>query len=558
MTRSRRRTPPGESRPADDPVPATGTAETELGASAMNPTEPERTYAPEPDPTLDPVLGPERERVAGSPPPTVERERGISPWLAAALGGVIGGIIVAGGGAWYLASQPFVPPTVSAKLDALEQVRSQTQTMAGDVGALRSRVDGNASALGGLQDKVAGLEKGASGVPERIGGLEQATNELRQQLTGARTTTDTIAGDIKGRVDELRARVDALAGQMGQVTQASGTLGNAAQQLQSLAQTQQRLSGQADQLSGGFDQLRKDVQAAEQRVTQVQQGAQQQVAGLQNDVKGLGARVDQQQQLGAALVGLQQALGAREQQLQELRQAMDQLRQTTQLQLGQTQQATQQQVAQTQQTVQQQLAQLQQQNAQAVAKAQQQVEARAAEVSRAAALSLAAYQLRVALDQGGSVQPTADVVRRNAGDDPALKQVADQLGQAAGQPVPTVAELSQGLDDVARQGTTAASGGAASDPLAQARSNLGGLIRLKPSAGEGTTAEPSAGTQGVQAARAALARGDLEAAKAAIQPLADGGNQAAKSWLADLGRRQAVAAAADKLAASLQTRLASR
>ena len=165
---------------------------------------------------------------------------------------------------------------------------------------------------------------------------------------------------------------------------------------------------------------------------------------------------------------------------------MDQLRQTTQLQLGQTQQAVQQQVAQTQQTVQQQLAQLQQQNAQAVAKAQQQVEAKAAEVSRAAALSLAAYQLRVTLDQGGSVQPTADVVRRNAGDDPALKQVADQLGQAAGQPVPTLAELSQGLDDVARQGTTAASGGAAPDPLAQARSNLGGLIRLKPSAGEAT------------------------------------------------------------------------
>jgi len=164
----------------------------------------------------------------------------------------------------------------------------------------------------------------------------------------------------------------------------------------------------------------------------------------------------------------------------------------------------------------------------------------------------------VTLDQGGSVQPTADIVRRNAGDDPALKQVADQLGQAAGQPVPTLAQLSQGLDDVARQGTTAASGGAAPDPLAQARSNLGGLIRLKPSAGEGTTAEPSAGTQGVQAARAALARGDLEAAKAAIQPLADGGNQAAKAWLADLGRRQAVAAAADKLAASLQTRLASR
>jgi hypothetical protein len=179
-------------------------------------------------------------------------------------------------------------------------------------------------------------------------------------------------------------------------------------------------------------------------------------------------------------------------------------------------------------------------------------------VSRAAALSLAAYQLRVALDQGGSVQPTADVVRRNAGDDPALKEVADQLGQAAGQPVPTVAELSQRLDDVARQGTTAASGGAAPDPLAQARSNLGGLIQLKPSAGEATAAAPSAGTKGVQAARAALARGDLDAARAAIQPLAEGGNEAAKAWLADLGRRQAVATAADKLAASLQTRLASR
>src|SRR5690349_10106828 len=106
MTRSRRRTPPGESRPADAPAPATGAAETELGASAMNPTEPERTFAPEPDPALDPVLGPERERVAASPPPVVERERGTSPWLAATLGGVIGGIIVAGGGAWYFATQP--------------------------------------------------------------------------------------------------------------------------------------------------------------------------------------------------------------------------------------------------------------------------------------------------------------------------------------------------------------------------------------------------------------------------------------------------------------------
>ena len=137
---------------------------------------------------------------------------------------------------------------------------------------------------------------------------------------------------------------------------------------------------------------------------------------------------------------------------------MDQLRQTTQLQLGQTQQAVQQQVAQTQQTVQQQLAQLQQQNAQRSPRRSSRWRPRRPRCRARRHSRSPPTELRVTLDQGGSVQPTADVVRRNAGDDPALKQVADQLGQAAGQPVPTLAELSQGLDDVARQGTTAALG----------------------------------------------------------------------------------------------------
>jgi hypothetical protein len=149
------------------------------------------------------------------------------------------------------------------------------------------------------------------------------------------------------------------------------------------------------------------------------------------------------------------------------------------------------------------------------------------------------------------VAPTAELVAKSAGGDAELAAVAETLGRVGGEGVPTVAELRQGLDAVGAEEAAKAQTPAGEGPagwLGAAQRNLGTLVDLHPTDAPGATPSDEAG----RAAREALAAGDLEAAKAAVRPLAEGGNAAARSWVEAVERRQAVAAAADRLAGRLQ------
>jgi hypothetical protein len=120
--------------------------------------------------------------------------------------------------------------------------------------------------------------------------------------------------------------------------------------------------------------------------------------------------------------------------------------------------------------------------------------------------------------------------------------------------VPSLAQLSQRLDAVAEAAAPPPPGEEPKGWLGAAGQNLTGLVQVAPSDRASTTPAGAA----VEAARAALAAGDVTAAKAAIEPLAANGNEAARDWIAAADRRLAVASAADRLAARVQAGFASQ
>jgi hypothetical protein len=194
---------------------------------------------------------------------------------------------------------------------------------------------------------------------------------------------------------------------------------------------------------------------------------------------------------------------------------------------------------------------LQQQNEAALAEARSQVEERAKDVERQSGLALAAYELRLALDRGTEIVPTAELVQQHAGDDASLTSIAEQLKSLGDSQVPTASALATSLDDVRAGVITAGGPGAVQTGwLADARRNLGQLVDVQPSEGGG----PAPIVEAIDTARAGLASGDLAAAKAAIEPFSE--VPAAKDWLARLEQRKTVADAAAALGDYVETSIA--
>src|SRR5829696_6295256 len=168
MSRTRRSRPPGEGTgPTPAPSAPGSTAPLPPAEPLSSSTDP---WPSNPEPSIMAEAEPSRVGAApevdprpipsaaySSPPPRR------SSWLPGLIGGLLGGAIVAVAGYWYTITQPFVPPVLTARLEALEATRPRLDSVAGEAASLRERSEVTASTIGNLQSRLASLEQaGAS------------------------------------------------------------------------------------------------------------------------------------------------------------------------------------------------------------------------------------------------------------------------------------------------------------------------------------------------------------------------------------------------------------
>jgi hypothetical protein len=168
---------------------------------------------------------------------------------------------------------------------------------------------------------------------------------------------------------------------------------------------------------------------------------------------------------------------------------------------------------------------------------------------RSVGLSLAANSLDTALQTGQPIEQMVATLRQLSQGDQVVDGVADTLEPMAAAGIPTMASLAQKLDGI-EQGLAATPGEQPSDWLDRTRANLNNLIDLHPADQEAVP-----GQNAVRGARQALLLQDLPGAVAALKPLADGGNEAAKAWIDSANQRLAAVGAVDTLRQQLKTML---
>ena len=169
------------------------------------------------------------------------------------------------------------------------------------------------------------------------------------------------------------------------------------------------------------------------------------------------------------------------------------------------------------------------------------------------ALLLALEQMRQAVAQGRPFETAYRTFSGLARADPALTAGAAPLADAARDGVPSRAALRRGLADLAgKLDRTASAPAAASTWWQQALDRTRGLVKIRRIGVAGDNTPRAA----VDAARAALADGDLGTAIAALGRLSGTDTEAAKPWLRMARTRLAAEAAVARLQNLLAVRLA--
>ncbi|MDM7944857.1 MAG: uroporphyrinogen-III synthase [Oceanibaculum nanhaiense] len=163
------------------------------------------------------------------------------------------------------------------------------------------------------------------------------------------------------------------------------------------------------------------------------------------------------------------------------------------------------------------------------------------------ALVLAAAQLAGPLQQGLSYEIELAALKRTAGADPLVAEIAVQLQPYAAQGVPTLEALRQRFPDVAGEAVRAARVGESDSVVGQTLNRIAGLVSLRRVGQvEGDTAEAR-----IARAEAALARGDLAAVLGDLEGLPTDAATVVAGWRADAEARLA----ADKALARLRDHL---
>jgi hypothetical protein len=169
-----------------------------------------------------------------------------------------------------------------------------------------------------------------------------------------------------------------------------------------------------------------------------------------------------------------------------------------------------------------------------------------------AALAMVLLQIREAVDQARPF-PAEYTALKALARDPGLVAGVEPLAEAAQSGVPSRAVLSRRLSELAGQVATATEPPPESDWGAQTLARLRALVTIRRIDGASQTGPEAA----VSGAQAALARGDLAGAVAALDPLSGANAEAVRPWLRMARDRLAVETALDHLQQLLGARLGS-
>jgi hypothetical protein len=181
---------------------------------------------------------------------------------------------------------------------------------------------------------------------------------------------------------------------------------------------------------------------------------------------------------------------------------------------------------------------------------EQQIKSRSGTEQTDAALAMVLLRIREAVDQARPFAAEYSALKALARDADLAAQ-AEPLAEAAQSGVASRAVLSRRLAELAGQIATATEPPSESDWGAQILARLRGLVTIRRIDGPSQTAPEAA----VSAAQAALARGDLPGAIAALKPLTGANVETARPWLQMARQRLTVEAALDRLQQSLVERL---
>jgi len=183
---------------------------------------------------------------------------------------------------------------------------------------------------------------------------------------------------------------------------------------------------------------------------------------------------------------------------------------------------------------------------------EQQMQSQSVAEQTDAALTMVLLQIREAVDQGRPFPAEYNALKALARD-PDLVAAAEPLADAAQSGVPSRAVLSKRLSELAGQVATATQASPESDWGAQALARLRALVTIRRIDGTSQTGPEAA----VSGAQAALARGDLAGAVAALDSLTGANAQAAHPWLRMARERLAVETALDRLRQLLGAKIGS-
>jgi hypothetical protein len=171
--------------------------------------------------------------------------------------------------------------------------------------------------------------------------------------------------------------------------------------------------------------------------------------------------------------------------------------------------------------------------------------------TKAQTLAAGLVDLAAAVDRGETLAAPLDRLNGLDSDDQEVKAALATLATHRDQPVPSRADLRASLVGLAPAIASGCAPPEASDSwVEQARRNLQGLVSVQE-----TGSAEGAARAGVEQATDALDKGDLPGAISAMQPLADGGNEAAAKWVASARDRSEALAAVGKLRAHLDALL---
>jgi hypothetical protein len=459
-------------------------------------------YPSEP-PTTEPTRPASTELT--SPP-----RRGGSGFLAGLIGGLLGTAAVLAVAGWYAYERGPVRPAL-ARLEATESSARTAESGVATLGSqvnqlgqdLGGRVDQLGQSLQGLRTTLERTDASVASLNDRVAASEQATEELRSGLEQASSSFRAASEQVISRLEAVNAKlVEVEQSQPADVVD-KRTVNDIAAKQGGIEQSQQQLSGELARL--------------EQLVAQSLEAGNQQAAALR-------VVVDNVQNRLAEVAGQQRDLLPLRGELAQQEQADEQQRAA---------------IAQAESNVAEVRTGLEQRLEQVTARLTQLDAAR----ERSVGLSVATHNLETALETGQPFRPTVEILGQLGQGDEVVSGAVAKLEPMAAEGVPTSAELARQLDEV--EGSLSAPEAGAQerqDWLARTQENLLGLVDLHPA---GEEAVPGEGA--VQAASEALERQDLQGAIAALQPLAERGNEQAQAWLATARNRLDALAAAETL-----------